>query len=74
VVNKKQKPLCLVNVSGVWIHHVASGGAISRSAFNFDERSAAMVNRFFAQRRARPIGSSACELRVKSVLPTKTRE
>jgi hypothetical protein len=54
VVNKKQKPFCLVNGKGVWIHHVASGGAIWRSAFIFDERRAAMVNRFFARRRARP--------------------
>ncbi|WP_156457165.1 hypothetical protein [Bradyrhizobium sp. CCH5-F6] len=54
VVNKKQKPFCLVNETGFWIHHVASGGAIWRSAFIFDERRASMVNRFFAQRRAQP--------------------
>ncbi|MHC2624847.1 hypothetical protein ACVIW2_006879 [Bradyrhizobium huanghuaihaiense] len=54
VVNKKQKPFCLVNVSAVSIHHVAGGPAIWRSAFIFDERRASMVNRFFARRRARP--------------------
>ncbi|WP_167523536.1 hypothetical protein [Bradyrhizobium sacchari] len=43
VVNKKQKPFCLVNVSGVSIHHVASGPAIWRSAFIFDERRAAWL-------------------------------
>jgi hypothetical protein len=74
VVNKKQKPFCLVNGSGVWIHHVANAAAIWRSAFIFDERDAAMVNRFFACRRATPHNSSGCELRVKSLLPKKTRE
>jgi hypothetical protein len=53
VVNKEQKPFRLVNASGVWIHHVANGGAIWRSAFIFHERRASMVNRFFAQRRSR---------------------
>jgi len=48
VVNKKQKAFRLVNGSPVLIHHVASGGPIRRSAFIFDERCTAMVNRFFA--------------------------
>jgi hypothetical protein len=74
VVNKEQKPFRLVNASVVWIHHVASDGAIWRSAFIFHECRASMVNRLFAQRRAWPPGSSRCELRVKSLLPTKTRE
>ncbi|MGL9623435.1 hypothetical protein QRQ56_36330 [Bradyrhizobium sp. U531] len=51
VVNKGQKPFRLVNGSGVWIHHVVKRAAIWRSAFIFDERGAAMVNRFFASRR-----------------------
>jgi hypothetical protein len=74
VVNKKQKPFCLVNGEGVSIHHVARAPAIWRSAFIFDERRAAMVNRLFASRRATPHNSSGCELRVKSLLSTKTRE
>jgi hypothetical protein len=74
VVNKEQKPFCLVNADPVPIHHVASAPAIWRSAFIFDECRAVMVNRFLAPRRVQPIGSSRCELRVKSVLPTKTRE
>ncbi|MFK4510529.1 hypothetical protein LPJ38_10330 [Bradyrhizobium daqingense] len=52
VVNKRQKPFCLVNVSAVLIHHVVGRGPIRRSAFIFGERRTAMVNRFFAQRRA----------------------
>jgi hypothetical protein len=52
VVNKKQKPFRLVNGGRVSIHHVASGAAIWRSAFIFDERRKLMVNRFFARRRA----------------------
>jgi len=51
VVNKKQKPFCLVNGNGFFIHHVVRRGPIRRSAFIFDERSAAMVNRLFAPRR-----------------------
>ncbi|WP_426423009.1 hypothetical protein [Bradyrhizobium genosp. A] len=47
VVNKEQTRLLLVNVSGVSIHHVASGGAIWRSAFIFDEGASLMVNRPF---------------------------
>jgi hypothetical protein len=74
VVNKRQKPFCLVNRSGVWIHHVVKRAAICRSAFIFDERGAAMVNRLFARRRAAPLDSSWRELRVKSLLSTKTRE
>jgi hypothetical protein len=74
VVNKGQKPLCLVNEDRVSIHHVAKEEAIWRSAFIFDERFARMVNRSFARRRAPPRDSSGCELRVKSLLPTKTRE
>jgi hypothetical protein len=74
VVNKKQKPFCLVNGTRVWIHHVVRRTAIWRSAFIFDERDATMVNRFFARRRASPHNSSCCELRVKSLLSTKTRE
>jgi hypothetical protein len=74
VVNKEQKPFCLVNVSAVSIHHVASEGPIWRSAFIFDERRMPMVNRFFSRRRARPRNSSCCEPRVKSLLPKKTRE
>jgi hypothetical protein len=74
VVNKEQKPFRLVNRNGVWIHHVASGAAIWRSAFIFDERRRPMVNRSFSRRRARPHDSSGCELRVKSLLPKKTRE
>jgi hypothetical protein len=52
VVNKRQKPFCLVNRNAVRIHHVVRRGPIRRSAFIFDERGAAMVNRFFAQCRA----------------------
>jgi hypothetical protein len=74
VVNKKQKPFCLVNVSAVSIHHVASEGAIWRSAFIFDERRRPMVNRFLSRRRVRPRNSSRCEPRVKLLLSTKTRE
>jgi hypothetical protein len=73
VVNKRQKPFRLVNRSAVWIHHVVKRGPIRRSAFIFGERGAAMVNRFFATPRATPHNSSGCELRVKSLLPTKTR-
>jgi hypothetical protein len=74
VVNKEQTPFRLVNRTGVSIHHVASNAAIWRSAFIFDERGAAAVNRSLARRRAMPRDSSGCELRVKSLLPTKTRE
>jgi hypothetical protein len=74
VVNKEQKPFCLVNENAISIHHVVGSGAIWRSAFIFDERRARMVNRPFARRRALPHDSSGCELRVKSLLPTKTRE
>jgi hypothetical protein len=74
VVNKEQKPFRLVNVSVVSIHHVASGGAIWRSAFIFDERRARMVNRWFSRGRTQPHDSSGCELRVKSLLPKKARE
>jgi hypothetical protein len=74
VVNKKQKAFRLVNGSRVLIHHVASEGPIWRSAFIFDERRSAMVNRFFASRRTQPHNSSGRELRVKSLLPTKARE
>jgi hypothetical protein len=74
VVNKEQKPFRLVNVSGVSIHHVVNGGPIWRSAFIFDERRKRMVNRRFSSRRARPHNSSGRELRVKSLLPKKTRE
>jgi hypothetical protein len=49
VVNKEQKPFCLVNGDRVSIHHVAIPAAIWRSAFIFDERRAPMVNRSFAQ-------------------------
>jgi hypothetical protein len=74
VVNKEQKPFCLVNRNGIRIHHVVKRAAIWRSAFIFDERGAAMVNRFFARRRAQPHNSSCRELRVKSLLPKKARE
>jgi len=53
VVNKEQKPFCLVNGSGVSIHHADKRGAIWRSAFIFGEHRARMVNRSFACRRAR---------------------
>jgi hypothetical protein len=64
----------LVNENAISIHHVVGSGAIWRSAFIFDERRARMVNRPFARRRVRSRDSSRCELRVKSLLPTKTRE
>jgi hypothetical protein len=54
VVNKKQKPFCLVNGSGVSIHQAARSRAIRRSAFIFDEPRKGMVNCGFCRRRSHP--------------------
>jgi hypothetical protein len=48
VVNKIQNRLGLVNGRAVSIHHAGHGARIWPSAFIFDERRRALVNRRFA--------------------------
>jgi hypothetical protein len=55
----------LVNETGVSIHHVVNAARFFPVAFIFDERTAAMVNRWFAARGELAAASSARELHVK---------